>query len=525
MISYKFLSVTDKCPARGYWDQALLEDMFKDSYFTEEEGDGSIVVLPGAGQKNEVKAINKELSKYKWAVLIVTSDEESQFPVEQINHPNIKIYVQYPKNPRHDQYGKWPLGYTPHTRDNLKLVDKDLDWAFSGQITHKRREEMRDQLQKVPYGWSNYSSGFSEGVTHEEYIVALCRAKVAPAPAGPVSADSFRTYEALEAGAIPIADNISQAGDKDFWEYLIGPVPFPTINNYRDLPGYIKDQLDHFQHKANMIQAWWIDYKYLLKTMLLADIKALSGDIYYKPISVVIPVSPIKSHPSTEILEKCVASIKHHLPDAQIFITFDGVREEQEDRRKDYEEFTRRALFLCNTEWYAYPLLFDEHTHQVGMMKEVIKYITTPTILYVEGDTGLVTDHEIDWKYCVDKIVDGTSNMIRFHYQGHMDKEHEPLMLETDGLLRETVQWSQRPHLASTAYYKRILREHFSMDAKSFIEDKMHGIVMNDWRTDGRLGWHQHRLHIYCPQDGYLKRSEHFDGRDDGPKWDESQVF
>lgn len=529
MIPYRFLSVTDKTPNRGYWDMELLEDIFKDTRFTDQPGAGCVVVLPGAGHKNEVKQVNKELNQYSWVVLIITSDEESQFPIEQIKHPNIEIYVQYPKQPRHDLYTKWPLGYTPHTRKNIILSDKDLDWVFAGQVTHKRREEMAQQLLGMIGRGSNGvylpSEGFTEGLEPREYIKYLNRAKVAPAPSGPVSADSFRTYEALEAGAVPIADNISAKGDRDFWEYLIGPVPFPTINHYSDLPGYTEDLLKGYPDKANEVQAWYIRWKHYLKERLIKDVSELSGQDFTNDITVVIPVSPIKSHPSTKILERCIDGIKTHLPHADIFITFDGVREEDEDRRDDYQEFIRRALFLCNIEWNATPILFKYHTHQVGMLRTALDEIKTPTILYVEGDTSLTPDREINWDYCISKIKDGTSNMIRFHYQGHMDKEHEHLMLEHDGELLETVQWSQRPHLASAAYYKRILDAYFTSDAKCFVEDLMHMIVQRDYKADGRQGWLQHRLHIYYPSDGYLKRSDHFDGREEEPKWDDTQVF
>jgi hypothetical protein len=85
----------------------------------------------------------------------------------------------------------------------------------------------------------------------------------------------------------------------------------------------------------------------------------------------------------------------------------------------------------------------------------------------------------------------------------------------TGDILR-TSQWSQRPHLATAAFYRRILRDHFSWSARSFIEDKMHGVVDVAVREDGDLGWDQWRLGIYAPQDDGLnnfKRSYHTDGR------------
>lgn len=522
MIAYKFLSVVDDVPPTGYWDHALIHDIFADGRFTDKQGDGAIVVLPGKNQGHKIEQINTELNKLEWCVLIITSDEERNFPVEKIDHKNIKIWIQNPKQGRHDQYGKWPLGYTSETRKNLLTEDKDLTYFFSGQNTHERRQECLKNLKRIKDGYLNETEGFTRGLQPTQYMHLMSHAKVAPCPAGPVCAESFRLYEALEAGAIPIGDNRSAKGDHDYWHYLFPDAPFPTIDNYSDLPGYIEDQLDNFQSKANAIQAWWIKKKRDLKTQLIADVAELTGKHHKEATTVVIPVSPIKSHPSTEILEKCIDSIRHHL-NCEIIITFDGVREEQEHRRADYEEFIRRALFLCNTKWNATPLLFDEHTHQVGMMRKALEIIETPTVIYVEGDTGLVVDKEIDFKYCVDKILDGTSNFIRFHFEGVIPKDHDQLMIGNDDELIRTVQYSQRPHIASTAYYRRIM-EYFSPDAKSFIEDFMHGKVMTDYNEQGLQGWLQHRVHIYSKNDD-IKFSVNYDGREDEQKYDKDQVF
>lgn len=521
-ISYKFLSVSKDIPADSYWDMALLKDIFKDNRFTDEPSDGGIVVLPGEYHARFISQVNKELSKYKWVVLIVTSDEQSKFPVEKIKHKNIDIYIQYPKYPRHKDYKAFPLGYTSETRKHLKLVDKDIDYFISAQDTHQRRHDCFENLKNVPNGVIKQTEGFTQGLEPKEYMEFMNRAKTAPAPAGPICADSFRTYEALEAGAIPIADNISEAGDSNYYNKLFNNPPFPTINFWHDLPGYIADNLN--QTKANKIQAWWITEKEDLKDQLIESVKHFTNLKYAKDITVIVPVSPIKSHPSTEKLEQSIKSIRHHLPDSEIIITFDGVNPHQEDRRADYVEFTRRALFHCNTEWNATPIIFDNHTHQVGMARKILEFIESPYILYVEGDTGLVLDRQIDWDYCKNKLADGTSNLIRFHFEAIIPKEHSHLIHGKQDKLIKTSQWSQRPHLATTAYYKRILASYFTLQAKCMIEDKMHGIVAEAYNIDNILGWNQHRLHIYAP-DKNLKYSVNFDGREDEPKYDNEYVY
>lgn len=527
MIPYQFLSLEPNTPATGYWDHALIRDLLDNRTFRNYKGhDGSIVILPGAYQADRIVEINAYLNTLKWVVLIVTSDEENNFPVEEIKHPNIKIYVQYPKKGRHDKFGKFPLGYTLETRKHLSLVEKEFDFFFSGQMTHERRVACFEALKNKPNGMVFVSKGFATGMKPELYMKFMCKAKVCPAPAGPISADSFRTYEALEAGAIPIADNISIAGDKGYWQYLMDDPKFPTIKDYSDLPGYIDDQLDDFQNKANKIFAWWIKFKRDLQLQLIEDVADLTGKKHVQELTVIIPTSFIPSHPSTAIIDETIKSVRHHWPEAEIILTFDGLRKEHEEHADQYTEYIRNALFHCNTDWgNVVPLLFDKHLHQIGMAREAMKEVKTPLLLYVEHDAPLVTDMPIDWDRLVTAILDGESNLIRFHFESVIPEPHKGMMIgKPENQLLKTMQWSQRPHLTSTAFYKRILSENFSDKANCFIEDLVHSKLHEACLIDGILGWNQWRTHIYFP-DGNIKRSYHTDGRAGGKKYDTNQIW
>ena len=77
--------------------------------------------------------------------------------------------------------------------------------------------------------------------------------------------------------------------------------------------------------------------------------------------------------------------------------------------------------------------------------------------------------------------------------------------------LRRTFQWSQRPHLAPTGYYRRILGE-FPAAPNTMIEDRMHSVCQVE-------PYDHNRLAIYHP-DGDIKRSYHLDGRGSEPKFD-----
>lgn len=234
-------------------------------------------------------------------------------------------------------------------------------------------------------------------------------------------------------------------------------------------------------------------------------------------LTVIVPSSVLPSHPSTEILDETIASIRHHLPDAEIILQIDGLREEQADRLDDYNEYKKRVLWKCLHQWTnVLPVVFKEHSHQSDMMKQTIDLIKTPLMLYVEHDAPFVTDYDINWQECIDLIMNGKANTIRFHFEAQIPEPHKHLMLKTKGNFLQTIQWSQRPHLSSVVYYKDLVLP--TLKDKFFIEDTFHGQVQNDYYENGELGWYKHRLWIYHP-DGVIKRTYHLDGRAGGKKF------
>jgi len=243
-------------------------------------------------------------------------------------------------------------------------------------------------------------------------------------------------------------------------------------------------------------------------------------------ITVLTPVSPIPSHPDTEILEQTLDSVRHHLPDAEIILTFDGVRAEQDDRAQDYAEHIRRALWRADHHYgNICPLIFDEHTHQAGMARAALAEVRTPLVLYVEQDTPLVTDEPIEWDDCAALIESGQADVVRFHHEALIPEPHQHMMHGLEGKFLRTSQFSARPHLASTGYYRRVLADHFSPGANCFLEDVLHGVCSEAVIIDGMAGWDRHKLWIYHPDTGNIKRSWHIDGRAGAPKYDELQRF
>lgn len=236
--------------------------------------------------------------------------------------------------------------------------------------------------------------------------------------------------------------------------------------------------------------------------------------MHKRDVTIILATSIIPTHPSTKIIDETIKSIRHHFPDNEIIMQIDGLRSEQLHRKQEYDEYKNRILWKCLHEYNnVLPIIFDKHSHQSTMLKQTINFINTSCLLYVEGDAPLTPDVEIDWDKCLDMIEYNKANTIRFHFESSIPEPHQHLMFGLEDGFMKTSQWSQRPHLSTVEYYRKVILP--EVEDFSFIEDTTHGKIQDDISPYGVFsedGWNKHKLWIYHPE-GNIKRSYHLDGR------------
>lgn len=559
-----------KTPNRGFWDHAMLEEYFAGHLWNPvnanefehvdsvrdvpRSADGAIVVLHARSVAHEQYAnkLNDEIMRFRWVIVMLVSDEEGVFPAFLVKHRNMKLYVMMPHELKHRMAHRGlPNGYpTPlisrKNNFNEAILKKPLDWFFSGQDTHVRRHEFVDMgiaMQGKPD--MNATSGavlfrtegFTQGMGHDDYYRLMSAAKVVPCPSGAAAPDSFRLYEALELGCIPVADNKSpdHTYPPGYWNFLFRETPpFPIVDSWYQFPLILPDLLKQWPANANRVQSWWQQYKRKFVYQIEDDINSLRGstpvgDTLKDKITVLISSSPIPSHPSAGIIQETIDSVRRHLPDSEIMIMCDGVRPEQEHMRAAYEDYKWRLGVICRRENLV-PYFYDEFLHQAEMTKRTLEHVRTPYILFVEHDTPLCDD-PIEWKGVVAALDTEQVDFIRFH---HMDSEFihpEHMYLAIDKERQDlagikivrTDQYSQRPHVASVEFYKAMLAL-FSPENKTFIEDHAYQLAMKTREQQIVYAMRLFRMAIYAP-DGHIKRSRDLNGRAGGPKFDATLRF
>ena len=231
-------------------------------------------------------------------------------------------------------------------------------------------------------------------------------------------------------------------------------------------------------------------------------------------LTVLIPTSPIPSHPSTAILDETIANIRKYT-DAEIVIMFDGIHPSLIKRADKYTKYRQSVAEKYSSDESITLSYFPSHEHQTGMTRVILDtFVDTPLIMFCEHDTSPIGD--IPFQQLCDFVQHAQEiNYLRFNIFENIPLEHEYLMLDKQPIIVDdvpitrTIQWSQRPHIAKTDWYRKILAENFPEGFKGMIEDVMHGKVQDSYN--------QHKkdlfgLAIYTPPGNQL-RSYHSDGR------------
>jgi len=166
-----------------------------------------------------------------------------------------------------------PLGMTHHdfgiTRSFPKSSERQFIWSFLGQLNKSSRPEMARYLRSLePHllfavdetkGLStwNVMDGKRRKWSFERCTDILLDSVFAPAPMGNVNLESWRVYEALETGAIPI---LEKRPTLDYFIQMWGEHPIPTVSSWKEARSLIAEimassvDLDRLQSECTN---WW----------------------------------------------------------------------------------------------------------------------------------------------------------------------------------------------------------------------------------------------------------------------------
>lgn len=258
------------------------------------------VVIPGAAHAGE----EDDVADLVWdacgghAPLLVVSDEASLFKWDRLEVWDARWWVTTPRQSVHGTMAEdcvhlprfFGEGPGPEPVGGWPTAPKTIEVSFAGQVTHQRRREAVAAIRALPEQWSTEiveTDGFMRGLPRDAYLSELARSKIVVCPSGATTADSFRVYEAIECGAVPIVESRTPDGKSHgVWDLMYGPLssgspvytagdvtPFPIVEEWTALEHWV-DLLvggDRWETVAPECQAWWAEQKANLRVWLRED--------------------------------------------------------------------------------------------------------------------------------------------------------------------------------------------------------------------------------------------------------------
>jgi len=166
-----------------------------------------------------------------------------------------------------------PIGYKcDPIKDNINILKRNYKWSFLGTTHGSSRYDLLNKHKNITPNFINLTENFSgkKSMDTNDYYKILNNSIFAPIPHGYFHPETYRLYEALEAGCIPIIENPFQ-----FFDNFLPNNPLLSVNSWEDSSTIIKKYLENkkdIEILRNKINDWWTQHKENLKeTFLLIE--------------------------------------------------------------------------------------------------------------------------------------------------------------------------------------------------------------------------------------------------------------
>lgn len=151
---------------------------------------------------------------------------------------------------------QFPLGLPrvmPVSQPIVPQTSRRYTWSFCGNRVASRFEMLSVFSRVAPA----YVLPQGQRIPRPEFQEVLSQSKFVPCPMGNVMLETWRAYEALEAGCIPL---LERRATMDYYRNLLGDHPIPTFSSWREARRFVLRQLqtpaELDRRQAELLQ-WW----------------------------------------------------------------------------------------------------------------------------------------------------------------------------------------------------------------------------------------------------------------------------
>jgi len=151
-----------------------------------------------------------------------------------------------------------PLGYHHKGINNSAFLDRKLVWSFHGNCWFDRKSKLEQLYSFVPHNCHTVNEWNASNMSKQnQYLSILADSKFCPILKGN-NIETFRLYEALEVGTIPIY--VRHEGDELFWNKISSKLGLLELENWTQAKDVIQNFLDNpdkgEKYQMKLSEAW-----------------------------------------------------------------------------------------------------------------------------------------------------------------------------------------------------------------------------------------------------------------------------
>jgi len=162
-----------------------------------------------------------------------------------------------------------PIGYKSGTLFKKEIVERKYKWAFLGTPHKSSRHDLLFQLSDIEPSFSHKTKKFNNKILEVSKMnEILTSTEFIPCPNGFVHPETYRLYEALECGCIPIVENAYK-----YYDRLFPNNPFIKIDRWIEAKPVIREwRDDQIKQKREECRKWWSQCKNQLQEFIINKI-------------------------------------------------------------------------------------------------------------------------------------------------------------------------------------------------------------------------------------------------------------
>ena len=263
-ISLDVCNITEKTIFEGPWLREFIPNFRIRSVSLQEPLDsGSILVIRRPMWDEQIRWIKNQCKTGKTFSILHMSDEFCEDPIHFYSFPQIKAVLRfYPRPELNKKVLTIPLGYHwQNTREVSPINKREYTWSFCGTNWKNRSTELEPLLDINRHYVEFYPDwNFPGQKSEKEFITLLLNTCFIPCPRGN-NIETFRIYEALECGCIPVFTELPSI-------LVDSGIPFLVRKSWVEIASIIREMVSDseslLKYQTTLMRAWKM-YKEELK--------------------------------------------------------------------------------------------------------------------------------------------------------------------------------------------------------------------------------------------------------------------